>query len=73
MQWDFTKLPESEHEAVLSAYAVNDWETLLDIHNRYKLKGELICCNPQPQLANWFGYAIEQGIIKPVNSDSEGK
>ena len=62
--WDFSKLPESEHENVKALLAKNDIQGLVKIHDRYKLSEYSYCCSGIEGVRNWFTWAIEQGIIK---------
>lgn len=60
-EWDFTKLPQTEHAAVLEAYATNDARKLLEIHDKYELSPHKYCCIDG--LMAWFAWAIKNGII----------
>jgi len=60
--WDFTRLPESEHQRVLEAYAKGDVRRLIEIHDNYQLSEYSYCCNSTGLLA-WFGEAIKNGTI----------
>lgn len=62
-EWDFTKLPDHEHQRVLDAYAANQVGVLMAIHNDYRLSPEHYCCEGKAVL-RWFKWAIEKGIIK---------
>lgn len=63
--WNFAKLPENEHEGVLRAFSEEDWETLLDIHDKYELSPWSYCCGPwREAMKNYYGKAIKNGKIK---------
>ena len=66
--WDFTKLPETEFDAVIFAVQSNDVKTLVDIHNKFVLSPYNYCCELDG-LVRWFQSAIDSGII--VASDPE--
>lgn len=43
--WDFSKLPDSEHDRVVEAFNWHDYATLLIIHDQYELsKNDYGCC-----------------------------
>lgn len=62
-EWDFSKLPQSEHQRVIEAYATNQVGVLMAIHNDHKLSPEHYCCDGKPVM-RWFRWAIKEGIIK---------
>jgi len=57
-EWDFSKLPESEHQAVIDAVGKKDFRTLISIHDRYGLSRFSYCCNAEG-LLSWYQYGIE--------------
>ncbi len=61
--WDFSRLPDHEHENVLRLYSEQRWGELMLMHNRYVLSMNVYCCNEAP-IIRYFGWAIEKGIIK---------
>jgi hypothetical protein len=68
-EWDFSRLPEEEHQKVIDLLASYDWTGLLKIHNAYKLSSNKYCCsNVKNAMYQWFTYGIEQGHIKPAES-----
>ena len=65
--WDFSRLPESEHGSALSALESGDVETLRRLHDTYKLSPYTYCCSGQEDvqgLRSWFAWAADSGIIK---------
>lgn len=60
-EWDFTKLPQEEHAAVIDAYNSNDARKLLEIHDKYQLSKHNYCC--VAGLLVWYKWAIDNGII----------
>jgi hypothetical protein len=65
--WDFSRLPESEHGAVVTALDSGDIRTLIDIHDKYKLSPWSYCCDHNG-LINWFNHGITTGAIKRENN-----
>lgn len=61
--WNFDLLPKSEHAKVIDLYKRRQWGDLMAIHNRYQLSPHYYCCKDEP-IRNWFGMAIETGLIK---------
>lgn len=61
--WDFSRLPGSEHSAVIAAFDAGNIRALVDIHDKYKLSPYNYCCD-QTGLLAWFGDAIKTGLIK---------
>lgn len=62
--WDFSKLPESEHQTVIDAVTKRDVGPLIKLHDLYRLSEYEYCCGGHIGIFNWFKWAIEQGIIK---------
>ena len=63
--WDFSKLPDHEHERVIDRADSNDAQTLMLIHNEYRLSADLYCCAVQNEMVlKWFKYGIDNGLIK---------
>lgn len=68
-EWDFGKLPESEHDKVIDLWNNGDAGKLMVIHNKYELSPELYCCSVQNQMVlDWFKYGIKHEYIKRSNS-----
>lgn len=44
-KWDFSKLPEHEHERVKELVRLNEWRELVDIHDQYELSQNYYCCS----------------------------
>jgi hypothetical protein len=62
--WDFSKLPESEHSRVIELFDEGEWEELNKVHNEYGLSKNLYCCaSLKKAMYNWFYYGIESGQI----------
>lgn len=60
MDWDFTRLPETEHQTVKRLYREKAWEALRDIHNHYKLSNYKYCCGGwEIGISNHFGTWID--------------
>jgi hypothetical protein len=69
--WDFSKLPESEHQNVIDLFKSYQWAALLKIHNKHKLSTNRYCCsNVKDAMFKWFKYGIDTGQIKGT---SEGE
>lgn len=62
--WDFSKLPESEHENVKAFLLANDIQSLVKIHDRYSLSPHSYCCSGVEGVKAWFEWAIKEGHIK---------
>ena len=62
--WDFSKLPESEHERVKEMLSENNIQGLVRIHDKYQLSPHSYCCSGVEGVLNWFQWAIDEGIIK---------
>lgn len=62
--WDFSKLPESEHENVKRLLQSNDIQGLVRIHDKYGLSEYQYCCSGVEGVKNWFNWAVETGAIK---------
>jgi len=61
--WDFSRLPESEHSNVIALVEARKWGELMAIHNKYALSPYRYCCDETP-IRRWFEWGIEQGLIK---------
>ena len=61
--WDFSKLPESEHNAAIEAYNKKQWGVLMEMHNKYQISNVTFCCDHAPAKL-WFEWAIQNGKIK---------
>ena len=62
-QWDFSKLPASEHRRVIDLYNAGQWRELANIHDDYHLSNYSYCCDLSG-LKLWFRFGIESGKIK---------
>lgn len=62
-QWDFSKLPESEHARVVELFKAGAWKELIDIHDRYNLSPYTYCCEIEG-LKAWYRWAIGTELIK---------
>jgi len=60
--WDFSKLPKSEHAEVLRLYNERAFAKLVLMHDKYKLSMNAYCCKTEGFMA-WWAYAINNGII----------
>lgn len=69
-EWDFTRLPESEHQAVIDAFNTGDVRKLMLIHDEYQLSPYSYCCDHNGLLA-WFGEAIKNGTINGQGENKE--
>lgn len=69
-EWDFTKLPEHEHQRVVDAYATNQVGVLMAIHNDYRLSPEYYCCEGKA-VVKWFKWALDREIIKGKTEDKK--
>jgi hypothetical protein len=67
-EWDFTRLPKTEHAAVIQALNVSDVRALLTIHDKYQLSPHQYCCD-QDGLKTWFLWAVQNGIINGQGTD----
>lgn len=68
--WDFTRLPEEEHANVIALFNAQRWGELMIIHNKYVLSMNVYCCNEAP-IIRYFSWAIENGIIKSDDTQTE--
>lgn len=68
--WDFSRLPQSEHAAVVNAYKSGDVRALIAIHDNYQLSPYSYCCD-QNGLLTWFGQAIKNGTINEQGTDTQ--
>lgn len=69
--WDFSKLPASEHERVVSLVNAGGWRELVEIHDRYKLSPYTYCCDISG-LKNWYFWAIKTGVINGSKGTDTG-
>lgn len=68
--WDFSRLPEDQHGAVIQALASGDLLTLRQIHDQYQLSPYNYCCDINGLLA-WFRSAVENGTIYEQTENQE--
>lgn len=64
MSWQYNKIPEHQHNAVIEAVEKRDLQKLLSIHNEYKLSTHNYTCCGIDDLIKHFKYAIEIGEVK---------
>lgn len=69
--WDFSKLPESEHQRVIELIQANEWRELIDIHNHYQLSSVTYCCD-ESGIKAWFFYGLQTGKIKNETGSTAG-
>ena len=64
-EWNFAKLPQSEHAKVLELVAKKDILALVEIHDKYSLSTNSYCCGSDvpESIMNWYSYAVEQRLI----------
>ena len=63
LEWNWSKLPETEYQRVRELYENRDWAALLEVHNQYQLSPyEYSCCYIEAMI-NYFGQAIEKEWI----------
>lgn len=56
--WDFSKLPETEHARVIELINMEAWAKLLIIHDQYKLSPYSYCCDLEG-FKKWWRHGIE--------------
>lgn len=72
--WDFSKLPEAEHEKVVELFDKAQWMDLMSIHNKYQLSSNIYCCpGHQQAIENWFTHAIENKLINGAKEAPKAK
>lgn len=69
MEWNWDKLPESEHGTLIAHVEAKRWSEVSKLCEQYDISAHC-CCNPQG-LQAWSIWAIQKGII--TNGDSTGK
>lgn len=63
-EWDFSRIPDSEHSRIIELFNDQEWEELNKIHNKYRVSRNLYCCaSLKSSMYNWFKYGIESGAI----------
>lgn len=67
-EWDFSKLPESEHARIIELYNSGGWRELANIHDQYGLSSYSYCCELSGMKV-WYRFGIEQGKIKSNGTD----
>lgn len=65
-EWDFDKLPESEHKRVIELIEREAWRELITIHDQYNLSPYTYCCDIEG-LKKWWRYGVDTGKIKAEN------
>ena len=68
MEWNWDKIPESEHGTLIAHVEAKRWSEVAKLCEQYKVSNHC-CCNAQG-LQAWSIWAIETGII---NGDNTGK
>jgi hypothetical protein len=68
-EWDFTLLPENEHERVLELITNEMWGELLRIHDQYKLSPYTYCCDLEG-FKKWWRHGIETNKISGVQDNT---
>lgn len=69
--WDFSKLPESEHQRVVQLIQNNEWRELIDIHNHYQLSSVNYCCD-ESGIKAWYFHGLQTGKIKNETGTTAG-
>ena len=62
MDWNWNKLPESEHGTVIAHVEAGRWAEIAKLCEKYGVSS-FCCCNPEG-LQNWCKWAIDNGIIQ---------
>lgn len=62
MDWNWNKLPESEHGTVIAHVEAGRWSEVSKLCEKYGVSA-WCCCN-QEGLQNWVRWAIDTGIIQ---------
>lgn len=60
--WDWSKIPESEHAAVIELFEARRWGEVAKLCEQHGVS--LHCCCNAEGLQNWLRWSIEKGIIK---------
>lgn len=61
--WDFSKLPDHEHQNVRRLLQTNDLVALVRIHDKYRLSANVYCCD-LISAQRWFAWAVENNLVK---------
>ena len=69
MEWDWHKLPESEHLTLIAHVEAARWSEVAKLCEKYLISTHC-CCNPQG-LQAWSKWAIETGIINDIGIKTE--
>lgn len=62
MEWNWHKLPETEHQELIAHVEAGRWSEVSKICEKWQVSA-WCCCNADG-LQNWTRWAIETGIIK---------
>ena len=62
MDWNWHKLPESEHAELIAHFDARRWAEIAKLCEKYGVS--LHCCCNAEGLQAWLRWAIEKGIIK---------
>lgn len=65
MDWNWNKLPESEHGTLIANVEARRWSDVAKLCEQYNVSA-FCCCNAEG-LQNWVRWAIENGIINANN------
>lgn len=68
--WDFSRLPESEHEAVIELLKKDNVGALMQMHNKYQLSAYTYCCE-ENAVRRWFRHGVDSGQIKAKGGTDE--
>jgi hypothetical protein len=63
VEWDFKRLPKSEHKRAIDAFNSTDYYLLREIHNTYQLSENEYCCSWKDAVLNWWKKGIENGEV----------
>ena len=69
LEWDFSRLPISEHNLVLRLFREGQFSELIKLHNKYKLSKYEYCCEGQYEaIKKWIRYGISTNQIRSSKS-----
>jgi hypothetical protein len=67
MEWNFSNIPESEHEKIHEHIKFREVDELIRIHDKYDVSAWIFCCGTDQESKNdiliLFQYAIDKGFI----------
>lgn len=74
LEWDFSRLPDSEHDRVVELYRAGKWWEIIAIHDQYELSDNNYCCsNTLSGVKNWVKHGIETGQIKQLQGATKAQ